>query len=617
MAENVAKLGSDSADLRAAAAEALGFLRAYAAEQALLDRLGDPSTDCRRQVAMALAWCGSRKAVPPLLAALDDDDWFVRQAAQVSLTNLTGMEFPFNAHAPPPQRAARAKVWRDWWATVPGDRPPEEVLELLVGPKNLATGRSATASTTYRGPPDVLLDGQIGPAYWQTKNVEPPQWVTIDLGRPVEIAQVVVHQYGPGYCMTEYELATSVDDKTFDAVVRRKGLTPVELIVEFPPRRARYVRITSFGAEKSLYPTTFFEIEVHSAHRPRVRSTEPIAWRQERGVRALGTLGGVGASEAIVECLGDVPPTAPAFRPMVRAGIRSLGRLRDEAGFQALVGLLENTMYARNAADALGDLGDRRAVPALLAAYEKYAKQLTGQNPADVPPDDRMGFPSEDRMLETPYWIAYALCRLPLDDPADLETLRRIAPRVMANLPGDHDTFMLYEPEVGHLLTRHLMGTSGLRQDACEHAFVLLGQPRRVPPADAEAVWSNYPAYWISSWLPAVCTEEEDLPRLAALLDHKEGWVRLNAAKALAWLGDARAIEPLARRLAEAKAEADFGYSGTFKDEEYNDPAPRWREGLIRALGLLGAQQQTDRIIGILNDERSVAEIRLAAAEAL
>ena len=252
MAENVAKLGSDSADLRAAAAEALGFLRAYAAEQALLDRLGDPSTDCRRQVAMALAWCGSRKAVPPLLAALDDDDWFVRQAAQVSLTNLTGMEFPFNAHAPPPQRAARAKVWRDWWATVPGDRPPEEVLELLVGPKNLATGRSATASTTYRGPPDVLLDGQIGPAYWQTKNVEPPQWVTIDLGRPVEIAQVVVHQYGPGFCMTEYELATSLDDKTFDAVVRRKGLTPVELIIEFPPRRARYVRITSFGAETGL-----------------------------------------------------------------------------------------------------------------------------------------------------------------------------------------------------------------------------------------------------------------------------------------------------------------------------------------------------------------------------
>ena len=54
-----------------------------------------------------------------------------------------------------------------------------------------------------------------------------------------------------------------------------------------------------------------------------------------------------------------------------------------------------------------------------------------------------------------------------------------------------------------------------------------------------------------------------------------------------------------------------------FKNEEYDDPAPRWREGLIRALGLLGAHDHTDLIIRILNDERSVLEIRHAAAEAL
>jgi hypothetical protein len=91
----------------------------------------------------------------------------------------------------------------------------------------------------------------------------------------------------------------------------------------------------------------------------------------------------------------------------------------------------------------------------------------------------------------------------------------------------------------------------------------------------------------------------------------------MNAAKSLAWIGDRRAIEPIARLLAAAKAEADYGYSGTFKDEEYNDPAPRWRESVIRALGLLGADQQTECIAAILNDERSVLEIRHAAAEAL
>ena len=67
-----------------------------------------------------------------------------------------------------------------------------------------------------------------------------------------------------------------------------------------------------------------------------------------------------------------------------------------------------------------------------------------------------MGFPSEDRMLETPYCIVYALCRLPIDDPKDREALRQMAPLIMANLPGDHDTFMLYEPEHQELFRSRL-----------------------------------------------------------------------------------------------------------------------------------------------------------------
>jgi len=93
--------------------------------------------------------------------------------------------------------------------------------------------------------------------------------------------------------------------------------------------------------------------------------------------------------------------------------------------------------------------------------------------------------------------------------------------------------------------------------------------------------------------------------------------VRLNVAKTLAWLGDKRAIEPVASILAQAKSEAEYGYSGTFKDEEYADPAPRWRQGFLRALGLLGAHEHTDLIVRILEDEGSVMEIRHAAAEAL
>ncbi len=617
VADNLAKLADESSAVRAGAAEALGFLRAYSAETALIARLQDSDKHARRESAMALAWCGGRAAVSPLLEALDDRDWLVRQAAHISLTNLTGMEYPFDSLAEADQRKAQAERWRDWWAGVPADRPPQEVMELLKGANRLALTGNVLTSTTYRGPPSILLDGEIGPAYWQTKNVPFPQWCTVDLGKVEDVDSVVIHQYGPDYVMTEYELATSLDNQDFEVVQHEKGDSPVKLEVRFPIRRARYVRITSFGSKRPIYPTTFFEIEVGEKNHPIATDDVPVEWRFERGVRALGALGGTGATAAILDVIGAAPTSVKRYRPMIRAALRSLGRLRDEEGFHALIHLLDNPFWARHAADALGDFGDRRAVPALIRAYSRYAKQLNGADPVDVPADDKMGFPSIDRMLETPYSIAYALSRLPLDDPQDYVALCEIAPRIMANLPGDHDTFVLYESEVGHLLTHYLMEHTGLRQQACEHAFQVLGQPRRVPPTDEPMEWSAYPPHRIASWLPSVCTEPEDLPRLLALLEHEDGWVRINAGKAIGWLGDERAIEPVAKILAEAKAEADHGYSGTFKDEEYDDPAPRWREGLIRALGLLGAHKHTELIVGILEDERSVVEIRHAAAEAL
>jgi len=641
VADHTSRLDAERPDVRAGAAEALGFLRAYSAESPLIGRLHDPAPAVRRQAAMALGWCGGRRAVAALLVALDDDDWLTRQGAHVALTNLTGMEYPFSCTADLRKREAQAGKWRRWWATVPPDRPPVEVLELLgnrdeltkpvesrkVGPEDVVSSRKrVTASTTYKGPPSILIDGQIGPEYWQTKNVSFPQWCTLDLGRPTEISRVIVHQYSPGFAMTEYELALSDDNKDFEVVEHRKATTPVTLVIEVPRRTARYVRITSLGTKNATYPTTFFEIEINrqiakrreASPRGGARRFDDVAaWRQERGLRALGALGGQGATQSALAVLGPSPTTAKNYQPAVSVGIRALGRLRDEAGFRALLALLDNPFWARRAADALGDFGDRRAVPVLLAAYRRYAKNVSGANPPEVPRDDRMGFPSEDRMLETPYWIAYALCRLPLDDPKDRATLREMAPQIMANLPGDHDTFMLYEPEVGHLLTLYLIEQAGLRQEACEQAMVRCGQPRRVPAPDDTLLWSPFADFRISAWLPCVCTEKEDLPRLLALLRHKNGWVRLNAAKAIGWLGEKRAATPVAEILAEAKAEADFGYNGTFKNEEYDDPAPRWREGPIRAIGLLAAHEHTGLLASILQDERSVADVRHAAASAL
>ena len=580
---NTILLQEGSPSDRAVAAERLGFLRAYSAESALLSALHDDAKPVRRQAAMALAWCGSRKSVSPLIETLADDDWFTAQAAHGALVNLTGMEFPFDAAADENEKAAAIERWRTWWRGVPQDAVPAAALDLLKGPQPWNGRPRLIPSTTYRGPVEVLLDGRIGPQYWQTKNVPFPQSLTIDLGRVEPVESLVVHQYGEEYVMSDYEVSVSDDGKTFESIRREKGNSPVRLDIPLEGRKTRFLRITSFNSAKPVYPTTFFEIEVNGPNRPPAVLDVAARYRYERGLRALGSLGGKGAAEKVLEFLGPSPPRDEASRPMVQVGIRALGRLGGEAAYARLVEWLDDTYLARYAAEALGDLGDPRAVEPLLAAYPKFAKDLKAANPKRVPADDKMGFPSEDRMLENPYCIASALARLPLDDKENVAALQQLAPRLIANLPGDHDTFFLYEPEVGHELTRYLLEKAGLRQEACERAMIALGQPRRVAASENEFKWPSLEPKRIASWLPAVCTEEADVPRLVALLRYEDGWVALNAAKTLAWIGDSSAIEPLLAYLRELKPEADYGYNGTFKMDEYDSPAPRRREALIRA----------------------------------
>ena len=640
VAGQLARLQSPSATVRAGAAEALGYLRAYSAAGALAAALDDDSALDRREAAMALAWCGGRDHAAPLLKALGDEDWVTRQAAWVSLTNLTGMEFPFDALAAPDAQRRHAECWRGWWAAVPEDEPPDDVLALLEGSEaveNLALGCAVTASTTYKGPPDVLTDGTLAGGYWQTKDVPFPQYCTVDLGETRIIGCVVVHQYGEGFCMTDYALAASVDGHVFDEVHRQQTKTPVELAVAFTPRHARYVRVTSFATEKSTYPTTFREIQVSAASPP----DRTALLRFERGVRALGALGGHGASQAVHRVLAPYEQrenVTPAEKTLVQAGLRSLGRLRHLESLPLLVAFLDNRQWARYAADALGDYGGAEAAAALIAAYPRYGRSPRSEPPEVYPADDWPNLSPSDRMFETPFSIAFALARLPLSGEDNLGGLRRLAPLLAANMPSDYDAAMLYEPEAYQLITAHLLERVGLRRTACNAAFRALGAP--VPERPAEhpretkeleklaqrlAKDGEYavekPYMEAASWLPAFCRDEEDVPLLIAFLEHDSGWVRINAAKALMFMGAQEAVAPLSRLLTESKPEAAYGYFGRHINyetvqgqDEHDDPVPRWREAFIRALGRLGARKCVPLFIEILNDDRNAVGIQYAAA---
>lgn len=631
----------DAADpkQRATAAENLGFLRACGAAAALARTAADDaSAEVRREACLSLAWCGGRGEIPVLMDRLEDGDWSVRQAAWVALTNLSGREFPFDSLADAGRRAVQAKAWRGWWDSLPSGAPPEE-LELLAKSRqrDLAAGCPVAASSTYKGPPGILTDASRD-GFWQTKNVPFPQHCTVDLGAPKPVGCVVVSQYGEGFRTTDGGVELSMDGKVFREVWRGRGLTPVEWIVSFPPERARHVRVVSHGSERPLYPATFHRVSVYaSAAEAGAGRESPLA--RERAMRALGCLGGEGAVEAVAGHLESCVRRGALGleeKRMVQAGLRALGRLGGGTAETFLIGLLEAPPWARHAADALGDCGGERAAAALLDAYPLYAVDLSGGEPAKIPADDKPGFEAVDRIYETPFAISQALGRLRFENEALREKLRSIAPLLVVNLAGDYDGAMLYEEQAHHRVAADLLARSGTLREVCEIAFEALGAPADAPAAPLlpetartellrRARGGPGGTSFAAGWLAALCRERDCVPRLIRLLEHENGWVRINAAKTLMFLKEKAAGKTIASLLGNSLPEAAHGYQGgfLFKQEphqgqdEYDDPAPRWREAFARALGETGGEEHVPLLAGLLDDDRNALEVRFAAAVSL
>jgi len=244
-----------------------------------------------------------------------------------------------------------------------------------------------------------------------------------------------------------------------------------------------------------------------------------------------------------------------------------------------------------------------------------YARDLNGKNPQLVPPDDRPGFESLDRMYETPFQMASALARLPVPRTE----LAKIAPLILANQPSDFDGAVLYEPEVSQLITAHLLREASLFEAARDTAWAQLGVKTPVSEEfESLAKRSHLDLPLAASWLPM-------LGAAPGLLEHTNGWVRLNAVKAMMFSGASNMVDRIAGILAKSKTEAEYGYFGGFMFEnktaqgqdEYNDPPPRWREAFTRAIGRLGGARHVGLLTKLLNDERNALEVRYAAAVAL
>jgi len=450
---------------------------------------------------MALGWCGGRAQISALILCLKDEDWTVRQSAAVSLFNLTGMDFDFDALGSQDQQSAAVLAWERWW-------------------------------------------------------------------REMKDADLSV------------ELATLLTEKA--------------------------------GDEQML-----------------------------KSIRALGAMGGDRASEIVSALI--LPYVDQKFRDLssievdiIQAGLLALGRLQDEEGYEVLLRFIEKENWARYAADALGDYGNARAVDVLLEIYPQYSRKLEDRVflfPDKSPDDDRAkGDNKMDRMHETPYAIAYALSRLITGTSEISPRLQELVPLFLLNFPSDYDGAIIYQIEADQLIHSYLLEKAGYRNEVCRAAFSSANRPDLWKDDDAKdidfttmeiselinelakQVHGDVP--YIGTWLSAFCTAE-DADHLIPLLRHDNGWIRINAAKALMFNRVSSAIDELATLLSSSPAEGEYGYSGVLEHAEYDAPSPRWREAYIMALGRLGSNRHVSLLEEIVFDEKNAVGIQYAAALAL
>ena len=126
--------------------------------------------------------------------------------------------------------------------------------------------------------------------------------------------------------MKDYAVEVSTDGENFSEVLRRRELTPPDLIITFPVLKTRYLRIISYANEFTRYPTTFYSIGVFETA-PSSDDGGSIQIECERKMRAIGALGcrdGRASVLKILELYVKKRPTCDNEKLMVQSGIRAI-----------------------------------------------------------------------------------------------------------------------------------------------------------------------------------------------------------------------------------------------------------------------------------------------------
>jgi HEAT repeat protein len=141
----IEQLRAEDARLRTSAANRLSIFRNPVAAPALAKCLNDHSREVRVAATMALAVCGTRESLQPLLAALTSEEPLVAQAAAIAIENLTGNTELFDAFTSETERQRQAQHFRQWFAGTSWDIIEAELVGRLQSSDRDIVRRAAVA----------------------------------------------------------------------------------------------------------------------------------------------------------------------------------------------------------------------------------------------------------------------------------------------------------------------------------------------------------------------------------------------------------------------------------------------------------------------------------------
>ncbi|MGJ1434504.1 family 43 glycosylhydrolase [Sphingobacterium siyangense] len=140
-----------------------------------------------------------------------------------------------------------------------------DLLPTVTGPVDLAFGKTVQASSYYNADfrPAFLVDNNNG-TLWRAKNNQGPAWVTIDLGKKLDIQTISIQFEYPTYAY-QYRLETSVDGLVWKSFVDRSNNDRwASPIVEHGKAMARYVRLHVLNTQVNGLPRGVWNMKVYA-----------------------------------------------------------------------------------------------------------------------------------------------------------------------------------------------------------------------------------------------------------------------------------------------------------------------------------------------------------------